>query len=130
MSAKAAGPGPDLSIVAGSTRTDWVFKISHAGGNDITGSRVVMNIGYVFDPSRGVDDVRLTKDTIDAAEAVFVNASEGTVRFIMGSNDTRGASAPLTVGTYFYDVWLEISGDWYAATTPGKLTVVGGVGLD
>ena len=130
MSAKAAAPGPDLSIVAGSTRTDWVFKISHAGGNDITGSRVIMNVGYVYDPSRGVDDVRLTKDTVNPTEAAFVDAEEGTVRFIMNPNDTRGSSAPLTVGPYFYDVWIEIGGEWYAATTPGKFLIVGGVGLD
>lgn len=130
MSAKASAPGPDLSIVAGSTRTDWVFRISHAGGTNITGARVILNIGYVYDPAKGVDDVRVSKDTIDPTEAVIVDAAEGTVRFIMSSNDTRGASAPLTVGSYFYDVWIEIGGDWYAATTPGKLNVVGGVGLD
>jgi hypothetical protein len=109
---------------------DWVFKISHAGGNDISGSRVIMNIGYVYNPASGVDDVRLSKDTSVPTEATFVDATEGTVRFIMSPNDTRGSGAPLSVGTYFYDIWIDVSGDWYAATTPGKLLVVGGVGLD
>lgn len=129
MSAKGPPVGTALGLVAGSKRF-FRFALKQEGAAlDLTNLRVWFFVGYTKTGGVQVGERLCTKDSdVEGEVEVEGDAEDGIIKVTFEETDTLGDTPTIPVGEYFYDIWVQSSGDKYAALAATPFSVTPGVG--